>query len=153
MQPIRRIFIAFVLLALVGSARADDVILIGKLEKMKLDVPGCGVFKVNSVGEYSVAKVLKGKYEHASIKVVHSCIEFPRSGTSGTLTKFKLGDLHKLVVTSDDIHNEIDLRKRADPKFIEPLYSCVRVDLYPSWKLWLHNQWIERTAARCGISW
>jgi hypothetical protein len=148
MQPLRQFFIAFIFLALAGSAWAEDIVLIGKLEKMKLDVPGCGVFKVNSVGEYSVAKLLNGKYTHPNIKVVHSCIEFPRSGAGGTLQKFKIGDLHRLVVTLEDIHNEIDVRKRADPKFNEPLYSCIRVDLYPKWKLWLHNQWIERTAAR-----
>lgn len=149
MQPLRKIIVALVFLTATANSRAGDIVLVGKLEKMALNVPGCGVFMVNSVGEYRVMAVLNGTYAHSNIKVVHACIEMPRerfSKDAGTLQAFRIGDLHKMVITDADIHGELSIRKRSVPTYDESLYSCKRVDLYRNWQLWLHNIRYSRRA-------
>jgi hypothetical protein len=131
-----------ILLATSISATAEDITLIGRLTKFNGGT--CGVFRSVSISEYEVLAVFVGTYSSATIKVLHPCIDMPRemySKDAGTLKKFVVGDLHKLVLTTEDIHEyeETKHMKRPHPSKAG-LYSCRRVDLYRKWMLWLHNQ-------------
>lgn len=91
------------------------------------------------MSEYEVVKVVQGTYLKPKIYVVQHCIEIPRSGPNGTLKKFKIGDLHKLVVSTEAIHGEFDgwFGAESHPKDVKHFY-CKKVDAYRKW-FWLHN--------------
>lgn len=100
------------------------------------------------MSEYEVVKVMQGTYTKPKIYVVHSCIEIPRSGGVGTLKNFKIGDLHKLIVSTEDSTGIGADWHGAEIRPKDHIYFyCRRVDKYRKWYWWLHNQALLPTRA------
>ena len=123
-----RLLIISAILLIASSARAEDLIVLGRLSAIEKDLPGCGVFYIGGVAEYEVLHVISGAYAEKRIFVVHGCIEMPRSGEAGTLTSFVVGDIHKLVLVPENLHGvEIFNDKRVPQRFVT--FFSKRVEL------------------------
>src|SRR6266446_3521144 len=102
-----RLLISSIVFSVACSVHAEELVLLGRLKAMERDVAGCGVLYFGNVAEYEVLRVVSGTYAQKRIFVVHGCAEMPRptlSKDAGTLTSFVIGDVHKLVLVSENVH-------------------------------------------------
>jgi hypothetical protein len=60
---------------------------------------GCGILYVVDPMEYEVESVERGRWPGKRIVVFHSCPDIPRSGRQGNLREFRVGDVHRLILT------------------------------------------------------
>jgi hypothetical protein len=110
-----RIITPAVALALLLAAQADapakraapdpaDIIVVAKLvERPSKGLPMCGILHVAEAMRYQVITVERGKLAEKILWVAHGCPDMPRSmyngKQAGTLTQFKIGDVHRLRIT------------------------------------------------------
>ena len=87
----RLIILVAVLLA-TFSARADDLVILGRLKAIDADVPACGIFFSSAIAEFEVVKVIAGQYSQDRIYVVHPCPEMNVKLVVGEIYRFTVGE-------------------------------------------------------------
>ncbi|MBK6519101.1 MAG: hypothetical protein IPM79_38590 [Polyangiaceae bacterium] len=87
----------------------------------------CGVLHVATVMQYEIVRVESGRVAGKNLFVAHGCAELPRAQYrqgAGTLTAFRVGELHRLVLTTSAPNDGPTLM----PEPALPTFFCKQVD-------------------------
>lgn len=79
----------------------QELTVLAELVEMPKNQFACGYFHFVVVMRYEVMRVVSGTYAPRALYVAHGCPEMPRSmykSGSGSLQRFKVGDVHRLVL-------------------------------------------------------
>jgi hypothetical protein len=99
-----RLFWVSTLLAAALPVGADqqDLVIRARLTDKGAHPVDCGIFHFATVMKYKVVAVEQGTYREPVLFATHGCSELPREQygkDAGTLQSFKVGDIHRLVLT------------------------------------------------------
>jgi len=107
-----------------------QLIVIARLHRLGASL-ACGYYTTGAMAEYVDIKVISGSWSKNSILVAHACPELPREKMSkfaGSLDRFRVGDIHRLELTSENLY-QIEILKSLDGREqAAPDYYSIRVD-------------------------
>ena len=133
---LQRLFLATLVTILVARCSSNDPVVVGRLSRIALSPP-CSQGRYGVVAEYTDLKVIQGDFNLDIVYVVHGCPELRRQDygeTSGSLTRFRLGDMHVLHLSKKNVYR-VGSISDADAKGRIPhpeafTYFCKSVDLF-----------------------